>query len=85
MLDYGNEIMAACKAWIHENDLGRIRRGIFAPQRLCQSYGCHTGESMSTDLETPARRHPRSGPTARPTTPSSAKADSPPSSARWVR
>ena len=47
MLDYGSEIMAVSKAWIHENDLGKIRRGIFAPDALCQSYGCHTGESMS--------------------------------------
>jgi len=47
MLDYGSEIMAVSKAWIHENDLGKIRRGIFASGALCQSYGCHTGESMS--------------------------------------
>jgi len=47
MLDYGNEIMAVCKAWIHENDLGRLRRGVFHRHAYCHSYGCHTGESMS--------------------------------------
>jgi len=47
MLDYGTEIMAVSKAWIHENDLGKIRSSIFAKNALCQSYGCHTGESMS--------------------------------------
>ncbi|NNM31096.1 MAG: hypothetical protein HKO57_16375 [Akkermansiaceae bacterium] len=47
LLDYGNEIMAASKAWIHEDDLGKIRRKSFDKRALCQSYGCHTGESMS--------------------------------------
>lgn len=47
LLDYGNEIMAISKAWIHERDLGKIRRGVFAKNAVCQSYGCHTGESMS--------------------------------------
>lgn len=47
MLDYGNDIMAASKAWIHEDELGKIKRSVFSKQALCQSYGCHTGESMS--------------------------------------
>lgn len=47
LLDYSAIIMAASKAWIHEKDLGRIRRGIFARNAQCQSWGCHTGESMS--------------------------------------
>ncbi|MBT8044840.1 MAG: hypothetical protein KJO79_07810 [Verrucomicrobiae bacterium] len=47
LLDYSAEIMGASKAWIHENDLKRIKRGIFARRAQCQSWGCHTGESMS--------------------------------------
>lgn len=47
MLDYGNEIMAISKAWIHERDLGKISGSVFAKGAHCQSYGCHTGESMS--------------------------------------
>ncbi len=47
MLDYGAEIMAASKAWIHENELHKINRRIFAKSAICQSWGCHTGESMS--------------------------------------
>jgi len=47
MLDYGSDVMAVSQAWIHENDLGRIRGSIFTRAALCQSYGCHTGESMS--------------------------------------
>ena len=47
VLDYSSEIMGASKAWIHERDLTRIRRGVFARNAHCQSWGCHTGESMS--------------------------------------
>ena len=47
LLDYSNEIMALSKSWIHETELGRLKASIFNPNALCQSYGCHTGESMS--------------------------------------
>lgn len=47
MLDYGSEVMAVSKAWIHEKDLPKIRSSVFNKNALCQSYGCHTGESMS--------------------------------------
>jgi len=47
MLDYGNFVMGSSKAWIHENDLSRIKSSIFAPNAICQSYGCYTAESMS--------------------------------------
>lgn len=47
LLDYSAAIMGASKAWIHEKDLTRIRRGVFARKAHCQSWGCHTGESMS--------------------------------------
>jgi hypothetical protein len=47
MLDYGNEIMAASTVWLHEDDLGRIKSSIFAPNAYCKSGGCHTGESMT--------------------------------------
>ncbi len=47
LLDYSNEIMGSCKAWIHETELSRLRRSVFSKNALCQSYGCHTGESMS--------------------------------------
>lgn len=47
MLDYGSDVMAVSQAWIHEKDLGKIRRGAFAKNASCQSWGCHTGESMS--------------------------------------
>ncbi|MBT8038513.1 MAG: hypothetical protein KJO21_13330 [Verrucomicrobiae bacterium] len=47
LLDYSGEIIGASKAWIHQNDLTRIRRSVFSRNAHCQSWGCHTGESMS--------------------------------------
>ncbi|MES2476110.1 MAG: hypothetical protein V4640_10030 [Verrucomicrobiota bacterium] len=47
MFDYGNDIMAASTAWLHEKDLPRIKSSIFSANSYCKSWGCHTGESMS--------------------------------------
>jgi hypothetical protein len=47
MFDYGNEIMAASTALLHERDIGRIKASIFTRNSYCKSWGCHTGESMS--------------------------------------
>ena len=34
MFDYSNHIDSACKSWLHENDLVKIHRGIFAMNEL---------------------------------------------------
>jgi hypothetical protein len=47
MFDYSNEIDSASKVWLHEDELKRIRRGIFTRDAFIKSWGCHTGESMS--------------------------------------
>lgn len=47
MFDYSNNIDSASKVWLHENELGKIRRGIFTRDAYVKSWGCHTGESMS--------------------------------------
>lgn len=47
MLDYSNEIDSGSKAWIHEDDLKQLRRGLFTRDAFVKSWGCHTGESMS--------------------------------------
>ncbi|MCB1097637.1 MAG: hypothetical protein KDN22_18840 [Verrucomicrobiae bacterium] len=48
LLDYSNEILGASRCYLHQRDLGRVRRGIFIKEpRIC-SYGCHTGESMAS-------------------------------------
>jgi len=47
MFDYSSDIYAVSTAWLHQADLKRIRSSAFAPNAYCQSWGCHTGESMS--------------------------------------
>jgi len=47
MFDYSNEIDSGSKSWLHENDLGRIRRDLFTRDAFIKSWSCHTGESMS--------------------------------------
>ncbi len=45
--DYSGEVLGASKVFLHEDDLARLNRGIFARGARCKSWGCHTGESMS--------------------------------------
>jgi hypothetical protein len=47
MFDYGNDIIASSTAWLHENEVSRIKRSVFARDAHCKSWGCHTGESMT--------------------------------------
>jgi hypothetical protein len=47
MFDYSNEIDSGSKVWLHEKELNRIHRGIFAHNAFVKSWGCHTAESMS--------------------------------------
>jgi len=48
MFDYSNEIDSGSKVWLHEKELADINRSIFAPRAFIKSWGCHTGESMSS-------------------------------------
>lgn len=47
LFDYSSDVYASSTAWLHEADLPRLSRGAFARNAYCQSWGCHTGESMS--------------------------------------
>ena len=47
MFDYSNIIDSACKSWLHESELRKIDRRVFAKRAYVKSWGCHTGESMS--------------------------------------
>lgn len=47
MFEYGSDIIAASTAWLHQDELSRIHRSVFAPNAVCVSWGCHTGHSMS--------------------------------------
>ena len=47
MFDYSNNIDSASKVWLHEDDLNKVRRGIFSRDAFVKSWSCHTGESMT--------------------------------------
>ena len=47
MFDYSNNIDSASKVWLHEDDLSKLRRGLFSNDAFVKSWSCHTGESMS--------------------------------------
>lgn len=47
MFDYSSRISGASSSWLHENEIGKLRRGAFHKSATCQSWGCYTGESMS--------------------------------------
>jgi hypothetical protein len=47
MFDYSNEILSCSKSWLHQNELSRLRKNLFAPHAFVKSWGCYTGKSMS--------------------------------------
>ena len=47
LFEYGSDIIGASTAWLHETELKQVRDGVFHPEAVCTSWGCHTGESMS--------------------------------------
>src|SRR5438093_2265529 len=47
MFDYSNNIDSACKSWLHDSELTKINRRVFARHAYAKSWGCHTGEEMS--------------------------------------
>lgn len=51
MFDYSNNIDSCSKAWMHEDELTRLRRDLFVKGAYVKSWGCHTGESMSRKFE----------------------------------
>jgi hypothetical protein len=57
MFDYSNVIDSACKSWLHENELRKIDRRVFARKAYVKSWGCHTGESMSQKWYTATGTH----------------------------
>ncbi|MEO0446917.1 MAG: hypothetical protein AAF191_12660 [Verrucomicrobiota bacterium] len=45
--DYSGEVLGASKVFLHQDDLAKLQKGIFARGARNQSWGCHTAESMS--------------------------------------
>jgi hypothetical protein len=52
MFDYSNFVDSSSKVWLHEDDLSKLRPGIFEENAYARSWGCHTGESMSRLFQT---------------------------------
>jgi hypothetical protein len=48
MFDYSNVVDSSSKAWLHEKELTQINRRAFAKGAFVKSWGCHTGEEMSS-------------------------------------
>lgn len=57
MFDYSSVVDSSAKAFLHENQLGGIHRGIFWRNAFIKSWGCHTGESMSQKWYAATGRH----------------------------
>ena len=51
MFDYSNNIDSCSKAWMHEDELTKLRRDLFTRDAYVKSWGCHTGESMSRKFD----------------------------------
>ncbi|MBP7948749.1 MAG: hypothetical protein KA004_03770 [Verrucomicrobiales bacterium] len=47
LFDYSAELLGCSICYLHEKHLGVLKRGIFTRDAHVQSWGCHTGESMS--------------------------------------
>jgi hypothetical protein len=47
MFDYSSDNYGTSSSWLHQADLKHINRSAFERNAYCQSWGCHTGESMS--------------------------------------
>jgi len=45
--DYSGEVLGASKVFLHQDDLSKLKPGIFARNAINKSWGCHTAESMS--------------------------------------
>lgn len=51
MFDYSNYIDSCSKVWLHENDLNKLRPGMFTKDAYVRSWGCHSGESMNAHFQ----------------------------------
>jgi hypothetical protein len=56
MFDYSNEIDGVSKAYLHEDQLTKIQKGIFTRGAFIKSWGCYTGRSMSQKWRIATRR-----------------------------
>ena len=60
LFDYSNDVLGVSTCYLHVTDLRRLRRGLFTSDAHVQSWGCHTGEYMSSVWKS-ATGHPMIG------------------------
>lgn len=64
LFDYSNELLGCSTTYLHQKHLRSLRRGIFTSDAIVKSWGCHTGESMSSYWQK-ATGHPMWGATGK--------------------
>lgn len=60
LFDYSNDVLGVSTCYLHVTDLRRLRSGLFTSDAHVQSWGCHTGEYMSSVWKS-ATGHPMIG------------------------
>jgi len=50
-IDYSNELLGACKSYLHQKDLSKMKRGSFARGAYAKSWGCHSGEAFTAEFK----------------------------------
>jgi len=49
VFDYSNHILGASRCFLHQSQLKRLSRKVFAKGAYCKSWGCHSGEAFSAE------------------------------------
>ena len=50
VFDYSNHILGASKSFLHQGDLKRINRKVFAKGAYAKSWGCHSAEAFCPEF-----------------------------------
>lgn len=51
IFDYSNHILGASRCFLHQGDLDKINRGVFAKGAYAKSWGCHSGEAFCAEFK----------------------------------
>ncbi len=50
VFDYSNDILGASKSFLHQSELKRLNRKVFAKGAYCKSWGCHSAEAFTQEF-----------------------------------
>lgn len=51
IFDYSNHILGASKCFLHQGDLNKIDKRVFAKGAYAKSWGCHSGEAFCAEFK----------------------------------